>query len=137
MFRSLHMKLVLIMLLLITSLMTVVGTFMMTNITGFYIDEFYNQVDAVFGSSNPANAAFVNTLRKEAAQADGQVTIRQMIEAKAGDLGLNSSTRNFYLLDGRAGAGKGISPQTIWTPLSPSPAGKTPTLSISMITGAP
>ena len=104
MFRSLHMKLVLIMLLLITSLMTVVGTFMMTNITGFYIDEFYNQVDAVFGSSNPANAAFVNTLRKEAAQADGQVTIRQMIEAKAGDLGLNSSTRNFYLLDGRTGA---------------------------------
>ena len=55
MFRSLHMKLVLIMLLLITSLMTVVGTFMMTNITGFFIDEFYQQVDSVFGGSNPAN----------------------------------------------------------------------------------
>ena len=104
MFRSLHMKLVLIMLLLITSLMTVVGTFMMTNITGFYIDEFYRQVDSVFGSSNPANAAFVNSLRREAAQTDGIDTIRQMIEAKAGDLGLNSSTRNFYLLDGRTGA---------------------------------
>ena len=61
MFRSLHMKLVLIMLLLITSLMTVVGTFMMTSITSFYIDEFYQQVDSVFGSSNPANAAFVNS----------------------------------------------------------------------------
>ena len=27
-----------------------------------------------------------------------------MIEAKAGDLGLNSSTRNYYILDGRTGA---------------------------------
>ena len=43
MFRSLHMKLVLIMLLLITSLMTVVGAFLMTSITSFYIDQFYEQ----------------------------------------------------------------------------------------------
>ena len=35
MFRSLHMKLVLIMLLLITSLMTVVGAFLMTSIPDF------------------------------------------------------------------------------------------------------
>ena len=104
MFRSLHMKLVLIMLLLITSLMTVVGTIMVTNITGFYIDEFYAQVEAVFGDANPANAAFVNTLRREAAQPDGVEMISRMIEAKAGDLGLNSSTRNYYILDGRTGA---------------------------------
>ncbi len=104
MFRSLHMKLVLIMLLLITSLMTVVGTFMMTNITGFYIDEFYQQVENVFGGSNPANAAFVNTLRREAAQPDGHQNLREIIEAKAGDLGLNSNTRNYYILDGRTGA---------------------------------
>ena len=104
MFRSLHMKLVLIMLLLITSLMTVVGTIMVTNITGFHIDEFYAQVEAVFGDANPANAAFVNTLRREAAQPDGVEMISRMIEAKAGDLGLNSSTRNYYILDGRTGA---------------------------------
>ena len=104
MFRSLHMKLVLIMLLLITSLMTVVGTFMMTNITGFFIDEFYQQVDSVFGGSNPANAAFVNSLRREAAQADGALKLQEMVEAKAGDLGLNSSTRKYYILDGRTGA---------------------------------
>ena len=55
MFRSLHMKLVLIMLLLITSLMTIVGAFMMTSITAFYIDEFYQQMESVFGDSNPAN----------------------------------------------------------------------------------
>ena len=104
MFRSLHMKLVLIMLLLITSLMTVVGAFMMTSITGFYIDEFYQQVEGVFGDSDPANAAFVNSLPREAAQADGALKLQEMVEAKAGDLGLNSSTRKYYILDGRTGA---------------------------------
>ena len=48
MFRSLHMKLVLIMLLLITSLMTVVGAFLMTSITDFYVDAFYQQMESVF-----------------------------------------------------------------------------------------
>ena len=104
MFRSLHMKLVLILLLLITSLMTVVGTFMMTSITSFYIDEFYDQMNAVFGGSNPANAAYVNTLRREASQPDGYKVIENMIAARAGDLGLNSNTRNYYILDGRTGA---------------------------------
>ena len=104
MFRSLHMKLVLIMLLLITSLMTVVGAFMMTSITGFYIDEFYQQVESVFGDSNPANSAFVNDLRREAAQPGGLQVLQQMLETKAGDLGLNSNTRNYYILDGRTGA---------------------------------
>ena len=33
MFRSLHMKLVMILVLLITSLMTVVGAFLMTSVT--------------------------------------------------------------------------------------------------------
>ena len=65
MFRSLHMKLVLIMLLLITSLMAVVGAFLMTSVTNFYIDDFYSQMGETFGESN---ADFVNSLRAEAAQ---------------------------------------------------------------------
>ena len=104
MFRSLHMKLVLIMLLLITSLMTIVGAFLMTSINGFYIDEFYQQMDDVFGDGTPSNAAFVASLRREAAQEDGASLLQDMIEAKAGDLGLNSRTRNYYILDGRTGA---------------------------------
>ncbi|MBR2895907.1 MAG: HAMP domain-containing protein [Oscillospiraceae bacterium] len=103
MFRSLHMKLVLILLLLITSLMTVVGAFLMTSITDFYIDEFYQQMANVFGDTIPSNAAFVSSLRQEAAQEDGAARIQDMIEAKAGDLGLNSLTRNYYILDGRTG----------------------------------
>ena len=104
MFRSLHMKLVLIMLLLITSLMAIVGAFLMTSITGFYIDEFYQQMESVFGDSSPSSGAFVSTLRQEAAKSDTALQkLQDMMEAKAGDLGLNSQTRNYYILDGRTG----------------------------------
>ena len=103
MFRSLHMKLVLIMLLLITSLMTIVGAFLMTSITGFYIEEFYQQMEDVFGESNPSNAAFVESLRREAGEENGAVRLQDMIEAKAGALGLNWRTRNYYILDGYTG----------------------------------
>lgn len=103
MFRSLHMKLVVIMLLLITSLMTIVGAFLMTSINGFYIEEFYQQMDDVFGDSTPSNAAFVDSLRHEAEQPDGALRLQDMIEAKAGLLGLNWRTRNYYILDGFTG----------------------------------
>ena len=96
MFRSLHMKLVMILLLLITSLMAIVGAFMMTNITRFYIDEFYQQVEGVFGNSDPTNSAFVNSLRQEAGQEEGAVqTLQQMIEAQAG-FDLARETREEY-----------------------------------------
>ena len=44
MFRSLHMKLTLILLLLITSLMAVVGAFLTASVSSFYIDSFYEQI---------------------------------------------------------------------------------------------
>ena len=102
MFRSLHMKLVLILLLLITSLMTIVGAFLMTSITSFYIDEFYQQMESVFGGSNPSNASFVSSLRSWAAE-ENVSQIQEMVEARSGDLGLNSTTRTYYILDGRTG----------------------------------
>ena len=49
MFRSLHMKLKLILLLLITSLMAVVGAFLTTSVSSFYIDSIYEQINTVFG----------------------------------------------------------------------------------------
>ena len=52
MFRSLHMKLTLILLLLITSLMAVVGTFLTTSVSSFFIDSFYQQMDSVFGAGS-------------------------------------------------------------------------------------
>ena len=40
------MKLTLILLLLITSLMAVVGAFLTTSVTSFYIDSFYQQMSS-------------------------------------------------------------------------------------------
>ncbi len=100
MFRSLHMKLVLIMLLLITSLMAVVGAFLMTSVTNFYIDDFYSQMASTFGESN---AAFVNSLRAEAAQEGGAAVMQSMLETYSGTLGIDSRNRNYYILDAATG----------------------------------
>mgnify|MGYP000763742053 CR=1 FL=1 len=100
MFRSLHMKLVMIMLLLVTSLMAVVGAFLMTSVTNFYIDDFYEQMSEVFGESN---AEFVSSLREEAAQEDGAARLQTMLEAYSGTLSIDSRNRNYYILDGRSG----------------------------------
>lgn len=101
MFRSLHIKLVMILLLLVTSLMAVVGAFLMTSVTSFYIDDFYAQMSETFGESN---AAFVHTLRSEAAQEDGVQRIQAMIETYSGTLGIDGRNRNYYILDARTGA---------------------------------
>ena len=100
MFRSLHMKLVLIMLLLITSLMAVVGAFLMTSVTNFYIDNFYSQMGETFGESN---ADFVNSLRAEAAQEGGVAVMQSMLETYSGPLGIDSRSRNYYILDAASG----------------------------------
>ena len=44
MFRSLHMKLVLILVLMIVSVMAVVGTFLINSVSTFYLDSFYEQM---------------------------------------------------------------------------------------------
>ena len=100
MFRSLHMKLVLIMLLLITSLMAVVGAFLITSVTNFYIDDFYSQMGETFGESN---ADFVNSLRAEAAQEGGVAVMQSMLETYSGPLGIDSRSRNYYILDAASG----------------------------------
>ena len=48
MLRSLHMKLVMIMALLILSLMLVVGAFLINSVSAFYLDDFYGQMSDVF-----------------------------------------------------------------------------------------
>ena len=101
MFRSLHMKLSLILLLLITSLMAVVGAFLTISVSGFFTDTFYQQIDSVFGANQPE---FVASLRSEAAQADGATRIRDMLDVTAGKLGIDYRTRNYFVLDGVTGA---------------------------------
>ena len=100
MFRSLHMKLTLIMILLITSLMAVVGTFLTANVSTFYINTFYEQVEGVFGADQ---RDFVSDLRSVAAENDGADLINERLKAKAGSLGIDYRTRNYFILDGTTG----------------------------------
>ncbi len=59
MFRSLHRKLVLILVLLIVSVMAVVGTFLINSINTFYLNSFYEQMQAVFTRRLPNPARMV------------------------------------------------------------------------------
>ena len=101
MFRSLHMKLTLILLLLVTALMAVVGAFLTASVTSFYIDTFYQQMDSVFGADR---REFVSDLRRAAAEEDGAERLQEMLEASAGPLGIDYRTRNYFVLDGVTGA---------------------------------
>jgi two-component system sensor histidine kinase VicK len=89
------MKVTMILLLLITSLMAIVGAFLTTSVSSFYINTFYEQMDDVFGTNN---SDFVNSLRSAAVQGDTE-RMQEMMEAKAGSLGIDYRTRNYYILD--------------------------------------
>jgi len=95
MFRSLHMKLVLILVLLIMSVMIVVGTMLISRVTTFYLDEFRTQMEAVF------TQRLISELEISAAgepDDDTAERLRDIVNAYAGPLGIGSN-RNFYILD--------------------------------------
>ncbi len=101
MFRSLHMKLMLIMTLLIVSLMTVVGAFLVNSVSGFYLNQFYAQMQDVFQN----DAEFFHDLESaEEGEEDSVARIEQMLRTYTGNLGVDGQTRNYYLLDGSTGA---------------------------------
>ena len=99
MFRSLHMKLMLI-LLLITSLMTVVGAFLTTSVSKFYIDTFFQQMNDVFGADN---SSVVSDLRNAAEEDNAVERISDILSTNAGNLGIDYNTRNYFVLDGQTG----------------------------------
>ena len=99
--RSLHTKLVMIMVLLIVSLMVVVGAFLMNSVTGYYINDFYSQMSTAFGEEN---ADFVRDLRTAAeGEEDGGAMIGEVLSAYVGVLGVDGRIRNYYVLDGNTG----------------------------------
>ncbi len=101
MFKSLHMKLTLILLLLITSLMAVVGAFLTMNVSSFYIDTFYQQMNSVFGQER---RDFVADLRTAAAEENGVELVKEILDTNAGALGIDYRSRNYFLLDGATGS---------------------------------
>ena len=94
------MKLTLILLLLITSLMAAVGAFLTTSVTSFYINSFYDQMDSVFG----AERQDVMTSLRSAAESDDVSLLQNILEVNAGSLGIDYSTRNYFILDGTFGS---------------------------------
>ncbi len=93
MFRSLHRKLVLVLVLLIVSVMAVVATFLINSMTSYHIREFQSQMSSVFTSE------FILTLEQNVEDSD---TIRDMIKAYEAPLGIDEY-RCFYVLDGATG----------------------------------
>ena len=93
MFRSLHMKLVLILIILIVSVMAVVGTFLVNSIGNYYLEDFQQQIYSVF------NGETMRSLEEAAQQQDGATQIGDVLSAFAGQLGIDDS-RNYYVLDG-------------------------------------
>ena len=96
MLRSLHMKLVMIMILLIMSLMIVVGAFLINSVTAFYMEDFYSQVSDVF--QDPLLYHDLITPSEE--EEDGADQLFQVLNAYAGELGVDNRNRKLYILDG-------------------------------------
>ena len=141
--RSLHLKLMLIMVLLIVSLMVVVGAFLMNSVTRYYIDDFYQQMADAFGQDN---ADFIRDLQSSTeGETNGAARVEEVLRAYGGTLGVDRRNRNYYVLDGGTGrylagsspASTAAPPPTTWTPPSPSPGTGRPTSSTSWTTGPP
>ena len=91
--RSLRMKLVMIMVILILALMSVVGAFLINGVGNFYISEFYVQMNQTFSPE------FITQLQRIAAQESAAPErMKELLMAQAG-LGIDISNRNVFVLD--------------------------------------
>ena len=100
MLRSLHMKLVLIMILLVVCLMTIAGAFLINSVNRFYLNQFYTQMVEVFSQ----DTEFVRDLvTAREGESDGVQAINEILLAKMGPLGVDGKNRNYYILDGATG----------------------------------
>ena len=96
MLRSLHMKLVLIMILLVVCLMTIAGAFLTSSINQFYLNEFYSQMSGVFQDAELVRDLTVQTEGEE----DGGLAMEQVLKAYMGALGVDGRNRNYFVLSG-------------------------------------
>ena len=158
MLRSLHIKLVLIMILLVVCLMTIAGAFLVNSVNRFYLNEFYTQMVEVFSQDTEFIRDLVTAREGET---DGVQAIDEILVAKMGPLGVDGKNRNYYLLDGDTGqilsssdddagdtleeitstrSGRGTrvtSPPATWTWPCPSAGGRRTMSSTSWTSGPP
>ncbi|MBQ3055129.1 MAG: HAMP domain-containing protein [Oscillospiraceae bacterium] len=96
-FRSLQMKLILVLMVLNLSVMAIIGTFLLNRVSSFYYDEFTSQMNAVFTDS------MYSMLVSEAKAEDGATRLKDAVGAFSASLGINSY-RNYYILSGTTGS---------------------------------
>ena len=96
--RSIYTKLVAIILILIVSLMTVVGAFLLAGIRNFFVASFYDRMREVF-----AGAEMAADLRAAADEAAAPELMAEILQANMGRLGVDAGSRNYYILDGETG----------------------------------
>ncbi len=99
MFHNLHFKLVLVLVLLMVSIMTVVGTFLLNSVAVYHLNEFSERMESVFTT----NTDFVSSLRLASEDPDGAEAIADVLGAYSGTLGVDLYNRNYFVLDGRSG----------------------------------
>ncbi|MEL4105503.1 ATP-binding protein [Oscillospiraceae bacterium WX1] len=97
--KSLRWKFVTIMLILILLLMTVVCVFLIQGVQRFYTDEFFKQMEAFFADGDTYTA-----LRDTLGEENPADKLQALLDAYKGQLGIDTETRNYYILDGTTGA---------------------------------
>lgn len=97
--RSLYTKLIVIILVLILSLTLVMGAFLVRGVRNYYVSQFYLQMQEVFSYED-----LVDALRSASAEEDAANQMADILGAYSRDLGINSGTRNYYILEGDTGA---------------------------------
>ncbi len=96
MFRSLHMKLVIILILLIVSVMAIMGTFLVNSVGSYYLNDFETQIENVMTENNYET---YRSLEQAAQEADAPERIMEILSAFVGRLGIDSY-RTYAVLDG-------------------------------------
>ena len=99
MLRSLHTKLVLVMLLLMVAIVAVVGTFLINGVSVYHLNEFSEQMAGAFSQ----RSELVGALRAAAGEPEGAEAMSEVLRAYSGVLGVDMESRNYYVLDGRTG----------------------------------
>lgn len=97
--KSLYSKLVLIMLVLIISIMSVVGAFLVNEIRSFYLEDFYAQMKSVFETPGLAD-----DLYSVADNNDAPESMFKILKGYFGQMGIDSRSRNVYILKGDTGS---------------------------------
>jgi len=92
--RSFQAKLIFLMLLLIMLPMIVVMVFLVRGVQDFYTTQFYSQMETAFTQSE-----LLWELRSAAAMEDPALHMKDILTVFGGKLGIDTSTRNFYILD--------------------------------------